>query len=180
MLDDTVTRPGYLCGRLFSVLVDLEAEAVGTTELRDSKMAPAVQRPTMVLKLAATRQGPWLTKLRTQGRAGTADRLADQIASLAGRVDPAVKTLGHSEEQSLFILGYHHQRAADMDCATTAEAAELLGLSSSAAARVQLARWGIKSVGRAGDGQNRWPKAEIVAAKERRPGRGARTDLAKD
>jgi hypothetical protein len=65
---------------------------------------------------------------------------------------------------------------------TTAEVAEYLRLGSAAAARAQLARWGIRPVarqpGRAG--QNLYNPEDVHGADTARFGRGRRTDLMRE
>jgi hypothetical protein len=61
---------------------------------------------------------------------------------------------------------------------TTAEVQQLLGVGSSRAARVQLARWSIEAAGRdVTTGEKLWPAGLVCARAATRPGRGARTDL---
>lgn len=58
-----------------------------------------------------------------------------------------------------------------LETMTTTEVAAFLGLGSAAAARVQLSRWGVESVGRTTEvGEKQWPAAEIVALHRSRPG----------
>lgn len=66
------------------------------------------------------------------------------------------------------------------DQPTTSQVQQMLGLATSAAARAQLARWGIKRVGMTVAGEATWPGAEIEQRITARPGRGARTDLKKE
>ena len=61
---------------------------------------------------------------------------------------------------------------------TTTQVQHLLGLGSSRATRVQLARWGIEALGRdVTTGEKLWPAGRLRAKAANRPGRGARTDL---
>lgn len=61
---------------------------------------------------------------------------------------------------------------------TTSEVRDLLGLGSSAAARVQLIRWRIRAGGRdTATGEKLWDRAAVETANANRHGRGARTDL---
>lgn len=61
------------------------------------------------------------------------------------------------------------------------EVAAHVGAATSRSATRTLSRWGIKAAGyeRSDSGRARamYPAAEVRAAKESRPGRGARTDL---
>lgn len=66
------------------------------------------------------------------------------------------------------------------DLVTATEAADLLGVASGRVARQTLARWGVRPVGRAPGrgGESLYPRDVVVEALRRRPGQGARTDLA--
>src|SRR5690606_2841203 len=63
---------------------------------------------------------------------------------------------------------------------TASEAAALLGVASGRVARQTLARWGVRPTGRAPGrgGESLYPRDVVVDALRRRPGQGARTDLA--
>ncbi len=67
--------------------------------------------------------------------------------------------------------------AAEGELMSTTEVRHLLGVGSSAAARVQLHRWRISAVGRALSGEKLWPAAAVRAAHASRLGRGYRSDL---
>ncbi len=62
---------------------------------------------------------------------------------------------------------------------TLAEVATYIGASSTDSARRTLSRWKVRAVGRepGRGGASLYDPAEVRAAKEARPGRGARTDL---
>lgn len=61
---------------------------------------------------------------------------------------------------------------------TTSEVQTLLGVKSAAAARVQIARMGLRAVGRDTDtGEKLWNREQVEAANANRPRRGARTDI---
>lgn len=66
------------------------------------------------------------------------------------------------------------------DLVTATEAADLLGVASGRVARQTLARWGVRPVGRAPGrgGESLYPRDVVEDALARRPGQGARTDLA--
>lgn len=66
------------------------------------------------------------------------------------------------------------------DLITATEAADLLGVASGRVARQTLARWGVRPVGRAPGrgGESLYPRDVVEDALARRPGQGARTDLA--
>lgn len=66
---------------------------------------------------------------------------------------------------------------------SAAEVAEHLGLASTGSARHTLSRWRIEAAGyrrnEAGRPEAQYDAEEVRAAKNARPGRGARTDLTK-
>lgn len=179
-------RPGYLAGRIFATLERAEDAATGGRQhvLMDSKFAVCVGNPRVVLRLADTLGAQYLRKLATR-EPGQAGEIADTVADLTTRIGAGTWSRDLSEDQSLFTVGYHHQRHADDLAAglhlTTAEVAELIGVGSAVAARVQLRRWGVDSSGTDdATGGKLWRRAVVLAAHNSRPGRGARTDLRQD
>jgi hypothetical protein len=70
-------------------------------------------------------------------------------------------------------------RGDDRTVITSAEAAQLMGLANADAATRTLRRWGVPTAPRQpGQGaQNRYYRQQVEAARDGRPGRGARTDL---
>ncbi len=67
---------------------------------------------------------------------------------------------------------------------TAQEVADFLGLAATGPARGQLSRWGIRAVeyqrGENGRPEARYDAEQVRTAKATRPGRGARTDIAKN
>jgi len=65
---------------------------------------------------------------------------------------------------------------------TIGEAARFLGAASTGSARRTLSRWGVRAaayeIGDGGRPEARFEADAVRQARERRPGRGARTDLA--
>ncbi len=174
-------EPAYLLGRLHAALEGLETAARGLdshidAEMFEPKLSQAIGYPALTLKLWQSRGAGWLRKLGH----GAQGAWATRIAELVDRIAPNASVVGDAN-QSLFVVGYHHQRAHDQtDAITTREAGELLGLSGAGSARAQLSRWvqagELWSVGRDGDGQRLWPRSRIDQLRDARPGRGARTD----
>lgn len=127
-LDPTNTQPAYLLGRLMAVYEDTQyaaatadgGEAPNSTFV-DKYLAGALTSPRLVLT-AGGRQAPaWLSKLRRSKRDRFHQRDIDEIIALldAGDPGPQRATL---DQQALFLLGYHHQRA-HTNAARTASAA---------------------------------------------------------
>jgi len=105
--------PAYLCGRLFSVLEQVQRLAVpgASATIVDRFYGTASTAPASVLGRLMKGGQSHLAKLRKQ-RPGAyvalQRRIEEVLANLKGF--PAVLTL---EEQGLFALGYYHQKAAD-------------------------------------------------------------------
>lgn len=117
-LDPTNTTPCYVLGRLFAAYEALQIAAAhadgGNTPnatFADKLLAGAISSPRLVLSAGEKQSAAWLGKLRRSGRDRFHRRDIDAIIDLLGSeaTVPARATL---EEQALFVLGYHHQRAA--------------------------------------------------------------------
>jgi hypothetical protein len=181
MLDETRNSPGYLLGRLFAILCDLEA-ATGNKHHSDTdlygRLPTAIGNPTVVLNYVA-QQRRFATRL-AQTSPAKADRFTTRITGLVERVGQPGMLTGNTAEQSLFTIGYWHQVGADIETMPTSAVAELLGYTganATNAARAELSRLGVEAIGRdAQTGEKLWPITEVGEAVRRRPGQGARTD----
>lgn len=104
---ETNDDPAYLCGRLASVLHDLEYNATGNQTAWYSLFSQAVANPAIVLRWA-DRAPQWLDRL------GFAPELAEhyrsEIARLTGRIGQP-GSLANADSSSWFTLGYFHQQA---------------------------------------------------------------------
>ncbi len=114
-LDQTNTDPGYVAGRLFAALEQLQYDASEgklNTTYGDRFFAGAVTNPRAAVVNGRRDANAWLRKLR-RSKPGAAIRHDKRLDELFGLVDagaglPARTTL---RQQSMFLLGYHHQRA---------------------------------------------------------------------
>lgn len=128
-LDPNNTQPAYLLGRLMSVYEDTQYAAATTdggeppnATFVDKYLAGAITSPRLVLT-AGGRQAPaWLSKLRRSNRDWFHRRNIDEIIAQLDPSDPG-PTRATLDQQALFLLGYHHQRAHSNAARTAAAAA---------------------------------------------------------
>ncbi len=127
-LDETNTDPAYVAGRVFAALEQLQYDASEgklNTTYGDRFFAGAVLNPRAAIVNGRRDANAWLRKLR-RTRRGAAIRHEQRLNELFGLVSaatglPARTTL---RQQSMFLLGYHHQRAhhfASLPAATVPE-----------------------------------------------------------
>lgn len=112
-LDESQNDPGYLCGRLFAEIEEVQRAALGTVgaTVVDRYYGTASSAPATVFGRLVRGAQPHLAKLRRDrpgAFAGLDRRLQDIQVGL--KTYPTTLTL---EQQGLFALGYYHQRAAD-------------------------------------------------------------------
>jgi len=120
-LDPENTNPGYLLGRLFAVLEDVQYQSVRArgsdasinATIRDRYFSAVMTAPRSVVRDLMKLRDAHLKKLRhskpgfVRKREKEFDSILDKIPANDGF--PATLTL---EDQGRYILGYHHQRAA--------------------------------------------------------------------
>lgn len=120
-LDPDNTNPGYLLGRLFAVLEDVQYQSVRArgsdasinVTIRDRYFSAVMTAPRSVVRDLMKLRDAHLKKLRhskpgfVRKREKEFDSILDKIPANDGF--PATLTL---EDQGRYILGYHHQRAA--------------------------------------------------------------------
>jgi CRISPR-associated protein Csd1 len=116
-LDQTNTTPAYVAGRMFATLEQIQYDVSDgqlNTTYADRFFAGAIANPRAALLNGRRDAIAWLRKLRnSEKKRGNAVRHEKELQSLYDLLDvdsdvPARTTL---REQSLFLLGYHHQRA---------------------------------------------------------------------
>lgn len=114
-LDPENTSPCYVAGRLFAAYDDLQRSASGghlNATFADKHLAGAISSPRLALTAGAKQSAAWLSKLGRDrpGLAVNTRKKIDEIMELLGPDDylPARATL---DEEALFVLGFHHQRA---------------------------------------------------------------------
>jgi CRISPR-associated protein Csd1 len=114
-LDPTNTDPAYVAGRTFAVLEQIQYDVSDgklNTTYGDRHFAGAVSNPRVALVNGRRDANAWLRKLR-RTKPGAAVRHDKALDELFGLIDaragvPSRMTL---QQQSMFLLGYHHQRA---------------------------------------------------------------------
>ncbi len=105
----------YVCGRLLAMLNNLQRAALGDVNatLADRVLGRASMAPAAVLAGALRDSNAHIKKLRTQGKGGLSvywQRRIDEVVELLEGFPNALNV----SEQARFVLGFHHQRAADM------------------------------------------------------------------
>ena len=113
-LDPSNTDPAYVAGRVFAALEQIQydvSEGRLNTTYGDRYFAGAITNPQAALVNGRRDANAWLRKLRRTkpGAAVNHDKVLDALFGLFDAEPPSRTTL---REQSLFLLGYHHQRAA--------------------------------------------------------------------
>ncbi|MFC7382208.1 type I-C CRISPR-associated protein Cas8c/Csd1 [Sphaerisporangium rhizosphaerae] len=125
------TDAGYVSGRLFAVLEDIQRTALENinTTIADKYFGAAMGRPLAVLTMLRKNATGHLRRLRgTRRPAGIAlDKRLDDVLQQLHQELPAVLDLAG---QGRFVLGYHHQRAADRAAARQAAANKAAAVES--------------------------------------------------
>lgn len=108
MLDKGNNNPGYLCGRLFAVLENLQYAANGQDSIRSSYMNAASSTPSAVfstiLKLSNTHYGK-LAKDK-KGLAVYFDKQKEEILAMLKDFPDTLEL----QDQGRFFIGYYHQK----------------------------------------------------------------------
>jgi CRISPR-associated protein Csd1 len=118
-LDPTNTTPAYVSGRAFAVLEQIQYEVsrvdnkkINTT-YGDRFFAGAISNPRAALVSGRKVAAAWLRKLRKLEKNRNArtrhEKVLDELFGLLG-ADVGIPSHMSLQEQSLFLLGYHHQR----------------------------------------------------------------------
>ncbi|RCW45125.1 CRISPR-associated Csd1 family protein [Halopolyspora algeriensis] len=120
-LDETCQDTAYVSGRIFAHLEQIQYAASDgrpNTTFGDRFLAGAISNPTPALNAGKKLASSWLAKLRrrqaTAGKAVALDRKLSELHALLDRNRPATGYLP-AEQQALFLLGYHHQKAHDAE-----------------------------------------------------------------
>lgn len=107
MLDKTNKNEGYLCGRLFAVLVKIQEEANNISSVRERYMNSASTTPAAVFATIINLSSHHAEKLRP-GRMVQFEQLQQEIIDkLPADGFPAHLDL---QDQGRFFVGYYHQR----------------------------------------------------------------------
>ncbi|MGX7828956.1 type I-C CRISPR-associated protein Cas8c/Csd1 [Actinokineospora sp. 24-640] len=114
-LDTTSSDPSYVCGRIFATLESLQYAALGgklNTTYGDRYFAGAINNPRAAVVNGRKDANAWLRKLRriNRGAAVNLDKALDELFDLLTR-SGGLPSGTNVAQQSMFLLGYHHQRA---------------------------------------------------------------------
>lgn len=123
-LDPDLASPPYQCGRMFAVLEDIQRAALGrdvNTTIADKYLPAATAAPLAILTMLRKNANGHLRRIR-RSSAGAYYALSARLDEVLGHITPDAATAGIPATlplagQAEFILGYHHQRAADLAAA---------------------------------------------------------------
>jgi CRISPR-associated protein Csd1 len=108
MLDKQNLNPGYLCGRLFAVLENLQYAANGQDSIRASYMNAASSTPSAVFPTILKLSNSHYSKL-AKDKKGLAVFFDNQKKEIMAMIQDFPDTLELSD-QGRFFLGYYHQK----------------------------------------------------------------------
>ena len=108
MLDQQNHNPGYLCGRLFAVLENLQFAANGQDSIRVSYMNAASSTPSAVFPTILKLSNSHYSKL-AKDKKGLAIFFDNQKKEIMAMIQDFPDTLELSD-QGRFFLGYYHQK----------------------------------------------------------------------
>lgn len=108
MLDKQNLNPGYLCGRLFAVLENLQFAANGQDSIRASYMNAASSTPSAVFPTILKLSNSHYSKL-AKDKKGLAVFFDNQKKEIMAMIQDFPDTLELSD-QGRFFLGYYHQK----------------------------------------------------------------------
>lgn len=108
MLDKQNLNPGYLCGRLFAVLENLQLAANGQDSIRASYMNAASSTPSAVFPTILKLSNSHYSKL-AKDKKGLAVFFDNQKKEIMAMIQDFPDTLELSD-QGRFFLGYYHQK----------------------------------------------------------------------
>ena len=114
-LDKQNDNIAYLAGRLFAVLDQIQQASLGkgvNATIRDRFYASASTRPNMVMGRLIALSNHHLSKLRKEkpGLAVNLEKLLGEIFALIPAEAPTFPATFSLDEQSLFAVGYYHQK----------------------------------------------------------------------
>ncbi len=134
ILDETITAPAYLCGRLLSVLESLQRVALDNkvnATIVDRYYGTASSAPASVFGRLMRNGQAHLGKLR-RDKPGAFNRLDKQLQEIMGSLKAGFPTTLDMKQQALFALGYYHQKADDIRAGLAAKEARKQGKLSEA------------------------------------------------
>ena len=108
MLDTSSTNQGYLCGRLFAVLVKIQEEANNLNSIRERYKKAAATAPASVFAKILNLSMHHSENLKTEGRRIYFEKLIQEIVEkISADGFPAHLDI---YDQGRFFVGYYHQR----------------------------------------------------------------------
>ena len=108
MLDKDNTNQGYLCGRLFAVLENLQYAANKQDSIRSGYMNAASSTPSAVYPTILKLSNSHYCKL-AKDKKGLANFFDNQKGEILGMIQDFPDTLDLND-QGRFFLGYYHQK----------------------------------------------------------------------
>lgn len=108
MLDKNNTNQGYLCGRLFAVLENLQYAANKQDSIRSGYMSAAASTPASVYPTILKLSNNHYSKL-AKDKKGLANFFDSQKSEILGMIQDFPNTLDLND-QGRFFLGYYHQK----------------------------------------------------------------------
>jgi CRISPR-associated protein Csd1 len=119
-LNPDAPYPAYQCGRMFAVLEQIQRAALGdiNTTIADKFLPAAATTPRAILVMLNKNASGHLRRLR-RTRPGAYHALNNSLDEVLGHLgaDTSIPAVLDTAGQAQFILGYHHQRAADVAAA---------------------------------------------------------------
>ena len=113
-LDIDNADPGYLLGRLFSALENVQQSALGrdiNATIRDRYYGAASATPASIFPVLVRNAQHHLSRLR-KDRPGAAVNLEKQINEIVDKLPPSFPKSLRIESQGRFAIGYYHQSKA--------------------------------------------------------------------
>ena len=139
-LDVENTQPAYLLGRLMAVYeraqyaaATMDGGQAPNATFVDKYLAGAITSPRLVITSGDRQAQAWLSKLARKKRDFHLRQSIDSIMSQLSPDDPG-PVRASLDEQALFLLGFHHQRAHDSEAAAEYKAAKALAEAKGASA----------------------------------------------
>ncbi|MFC4049057.1 type I-C CRISPR-associated protein Cas8c/Csd1 [Actinomadura syzygii] len=131
-LDENFNDTAYVWGRLFAVLESIQRRALPDVNatIRDRYFGLAMTQPEATMRMLRTNANGHIKKLvRRDETRGAGYALDSRLAELSQLIEPRVglPLVLDAPGQTRFILGYDHQRAADMAAARAATEAKKSG-----------------------------------------------------
>ena len=115
-LNPDAPYPAYQCGRMFAILEQIQRAALGeiNTTIADKFLPAATTTPRAILVMLNKNASGHLRRLR-RTRTGAYRALNSSLDEVLGHLgaDTNIPAVLDTAGQAQFILGYHHQRAAD-------------------------------------------------------------------